>query len=86
MFVQIHPKDNVLVALRDLPKGFEVNFAGKTFALLQDVAAKHKFTIDAMPKDAEVFMYGVLVGKVNFDLQQGALIDVDNLRHASEAF
>jgi len=86
MFVQIHPKDNVLVALRDLPKGFEVNFAGKTFALLQDVAAKHKFTIDAMPKDAEVFMYGVLVGKVNFDLQQGALIDVDNLRHASDDF
>jgi len=86
LYLQIHPKDNVLVALQNLPQGFTLNFDGKTIVLEQAVAAKHKFTIDAMAKDQDIYMYGVLVGKVNYDLKSGALIDVDNLRHAADGF
>lgn len=85
-FLQIHPKDNVLVALRDLPEGYTLRFQEQAITLKRAVAAKHKFTIQAMEKDAEVFMYGVLVGKVNAALEAGELIDVHNLRHASEDF
>ena len=85
-FLQIHPKDNVLVALRDLPEGYSVTFGGESFSLLQAVKAKHKFTIHSLPKDSAVYMYGVLVGKVNHDLRQGELITTDNLRHAAEDF
>ncbi len=85
-FLQIHPKDNVLVALRDLPEGYTLRFQEQAITLKRAVAAKHKFTIEAMEKDAEVFMYGVLVGKVNAALEAGELIDVHNLRHASEDF
>ena len=86
LFLQIHPKDNVLVALQDLATGTKLNFNGKSITLLQSVAAKHKFTIDAISKDQEVYMYGVLVGKVNYDLKAGELIDVYNLRHAADDF
>ncbi|WP_293915700.1 MULTISPECIES: UxaA family hydrolase [unclassified Sphingobacterium] len=86
LFLQIHPSDNVLVALRDLQKGTLINWEGQQFELLQDVAAKHKFTISPLAADAEVHMYGVLVGKVNYALQQGELISTDNLRHAAEDF
>ncbi|PVH26580.1 UxaA family hydrolase [Sphingobacterium corticibacter] len=85
-FLQIHPKDNVLVALSDLPEGFEVNFAGQQFALRQAVKAKHKFTIEDIAQDGDVFMYGVLVGKVNVALATGELISTENLRHAAEDF
>ncbi|MDM1047590.1 UxaA family hydrolase [Sphingobacterium hotanense] len=85
-YLQIHPKDNVLVALRDLPAGYEVDFEDKQFPLIEAVAAKHKFTISDMHKDDEVYMYGVLVGKVNYDLTKGSLINVNNLRHASDDF
>jgi len=85
-FLHIHPKDNVLVALRDLPMGYRLNFKGKEIILKRNVSAKHKFTIDSMQKDAEVFMYGVLVGKVNEALDRGELLDVNNLRHAAEDF
>ncbi len=85
-YLQIHPKDNVLVALRDLPVGFRVEFGAEQFELVDAVAAKHKFTITKLAKDAEVYMYGVLVGKVNHDVDRGALIDVNNLRHASDDF
>lgn len=86
LFLQIHPKDNVLVALRDLGKGTKIQFDGKEFELLQDVKAKHKFTIAALEKDAEVYMFGVLVGKVNEALPAGKDINVKNLRHASEPY
>ncbi|HLS96514.1 MAG TPA: altronate dehydratase family protein [Sphingobacterium sp.] len=85
-YLQIHPKDNVLVALRDLPKGFVVDFEGKRFALLRDVAAKHKFTLGPMDKDAAVTMYGVLVGRLNEAVEAGELLTTQNLRHAAEDF
>lgn len=85
-FLQIHPKDNVLVALRDLDRGTEILFGDQKIILRQDVAAKHKFTTVDLQQDDEVYMYGVLVGKVNHGLQTGSLIDVDNLRHAAEDF
>src|SRR5690606_35460128 len=85
-YLQIHPKDNVLVALRDLPSGFEVEFGGQRFILREAVRAKHKFTIYPLEKDADVLMYGVLVGKMNDAVAEGVLITTDNLRHASDDF
>lgn len=85
-YVQIHPKDNVLVALQDLKQGEIITFGGSSFSLLQDVKAKHKFTVSDFPKDQEILMYGVLVGKLNVDLSKGSLITVDNLRHAADDF
>lgn len=85
-YLQIHPMDNVLVALQDLTEGTRIIFEGKEFTLKQAVAAKHKFTIQPMQQDAEILMYGVLVGKLNTNLDEGELITTENLRHASEDF
>jgi len=85
-YLQIHPKDNVLVALRDLPEGFPVDFGGEKFALREAVAAKHKFTVRPMEKDAGVLMYGVLVGKMNAAVAEGVRLTTDNLRHAAGDF
>lgn len=85
-YLQIHPMDNVLVALQDLAEGTTIVFEGNEFTLKQAVAAKHKFTIQPMKRDAEILMYGVLVGKLNADLSAGELITTENLRHASEDF
>lgn len=85
-YLQIHTKDNVLVALRDLAEGTAISFAGQEFVLREKVKAKHKFTIAAMPMDEPVYMYGVLVGKLNYALDAGALISTENLRHAADDF
>lgn len=85
-YLQIHPEDNVLVALQDLPKGTLIEWKNNNFHLLQDVAAKHKFTISPLDQDAEVYMYGVLVGKVNCAIETGALISTENLRHSADDF
>lgn len=61
--LQLNPKDNVLVALQDLRKGERVGLSGRTFTLVTDVPAKHKFATDAIPPGGAVIMYGVLIGK-----------------------
>ena len=44
-FLQIHPLDNVLVALQDMNVGEEILFDSQLFRLSTDVSAKHKFEL-----------------------------------------
>lgn len=85
-FLRIHPKDNVLVALRDLEQGTLIEFEGQSFNLTDRVAAKHKFAINTLHLDDSIFMYGVLVGKATRDIPQGGLLSTENIHHASSEF
>ena len=85
-YLRIHPKDNVLVALRDLDQGTPIEFEGLSFSLADKVAAKHKFTLNALQPDDPIFMYGVLVGKATKSIPQGGLISTENIHHASSEF
>src|SRR5690606_615327 len=83
-YLQIHPKDNVLVALRDLPSGFEVEFGGQRFILREAVRAKHKFTIYPLAKDADVLNYDDLASDMDDAAADGVLISTGYFRHASD--
>lgn len=85
-YLQIHPKDNVLVALQDLPPGTEITFENRQFRVISGVKAKHKFTIEPLREGEEVQMYGVLVGKTNRPLPQGEAITTENIHHAASDF
>src|ERR1700749_1071367 len=85
-YVQIHPKDNVLVALQNLEQGAEINFEGQTFKLTEKVDAKHKFSINALDVDDGIYMYGVLVGKATQPIPQGGPISTQTIHHASSEF
>ncbi|MGK9117795.1 UxaA family hydrolase [Olivibacter jilunii] len=85
-YLQIHPSDNVLVALQDLPAGELIHFNGDSFVLPGAVAAKHKFTIEAMAPEQEIHMYGVLVGKTNRAIGKGEAITTENIYHAANDF
>ncbi|MDD5150608.1 MAG: altronate dehydratase family protein [Flavobacterium sp.] len=86
LVIKMHPKDNVLVALTDLQKGESVLYDSETFALQDTIKAKHKFYITDMVANQEVIMYGVLVGKVQYDVAKGSLMTTDNLKHAAEPY
>src|SRR5829696_3249692 len=77
-FLKIHPKDNVLVALKDLAAGTTIKYNGREFLLKQDVKAKHKFFLDTLSAGSEVLMYGVLVGKVQKDVNLGEVMTTLN--------
>ncbi|APU94951.1 altronate dehydratase family protein [Sphingobacterium siyangense] len=84
--LKIHPKDNVLVALQDLKKGDAISFEGIQYILQEDIPAKHKFFMQDMHFGDEIYMYGVLVGKAQFDIPQGSIMNTDNTKHAAEPY
>jgi altronate hydrolase len=86
LVLKVHHSDNVLVALQPLHAGQSINFENKNYVLKSDIPAKHKFYMDDMPLGSEVIMYGVLVGKVTVSVQQGTLMNTENLHHAAEQF
>ncbi|MEM6348773.1 MAG: UxaA family hydrolase, partial [Bacteroidota bacterium] len=71
--LRIHPKDNLLVALSDLEAGYEYGDGELVFPLVERIPQKQKFTREALAKGEAVYLYGVLVGKTQTDLPQGAL-------------
>jgi len=84
--LKIHPKDNVLVALQDLKKGDTISFEGIDYILQEDIPAKHKFFMQDMRFGDEIHMYGVLVGKAQFDIPQGSIMNTENTKHAAEPY
>jgi altronate hydrolase len=86
LVVKLDTKDNVLVALTDLEKGKTVVFDNESFVLQDTIKAKHKFYMSDFKSGDAIFMYGVLVGKVEFDVTKGSLMTTDNLKHAAETY
>jgi len=85
-FIQIHPKDNVLAALSDLPQGTLIQHGDHNFRLVGKTKAKHKFTVTDLASGDEIFMYGTLVGKAIKPISQGETITTENVVHASWAY
>src|SRR3954471_9036626 len=84
--LKIHPKDNVLVALKNLAKGETISFEGEEYILQDAIGAKHKFFTLDMNQGDEVIMYGVLVGKVQNFIPRGGLMTTTNVKHAAQPY
>lgn len=84
--LKVHPKDNVLVALRDLQADEQVHFEGVNYNVTEFIPAKHKFAINTIAQGADIIMYGVLVGKAQSEIQAGGLLSTKNVKHAANSF
>jgi altronate hydrolase len=84
--LQLDPRDNVLIALSDLPSGSAVEFAGKTYVLASNVPAKHKFATVNLAHDDDVIMYGVVVGRAVKPIAAGELLTTGNIQHEAAPF
>lgn len=84
--LQIHPKDNVLVALQDLSEGVIISHEDNAYQLLEAIPAKHKFFTKNLLEGDSIIMYGVLVGKAVKSISVGERMTVDNTKHAAEPY
>ncbi|MBN8823845.1 MULTISPECIES: UxaA family hydrolase [unclassified Spirosoma] len=84
--LKVHPADNVIVALRNLSAGEQIEFDNEIYELPYTVGAKHKFvTEDRQPGDP-ITMYGVLVGKATQPIRRGEPITTFNLKHDADRY
>ena len=86
LVIEMHPKDNVLVALTQLAQGQVVEYREEQYTILETIQSKHKFYTTDLAKGASVFMYGVLVGTTQQDVVRGSLVTTANLKHAAEPY
>lgn len=74
------------MALVDLPHNEIIHHEGSIISLIQEVPAKHKFTIQNIKKGNEVIMYGNIVGRATEDIPKGCVITTQNVEHATSSF
>jgi altronate hydrolase len=86
LVAKIHPADNVLVALTDLPIGTPVTWDGATVTTTEKIPAKHKLALQPLAPGDEVTMYGVLVGRMAAPVAQGGLLTTANIKHATDSY
>src|SRR5450432_3147761 len=84
--LKLDSRDNVLVALTDLNQGESIEFSGKSYTLVSNVPAKHKFATQDLALGADVIMYGVLVGKAAKSISQGQALTTSNMQHQASDF
>jgi altronate hydrolase len=81
--LKVNPKDNVVVALMDLPAGESVHLDGTDYTVVKDIKAKHKFAAVDFEDGDYIIMYGVIVGKANRSIKKGEVVTTENVKHQS---
>ena len=77
--IKIHERDNVAIAIRDIPKGTEVLPGVVTVC---DIPQAHKIALKNIPAGGEVVRYGVVLGTMQEDMPCGGWINEKNLKMA----
>ena len=80
--LRVHPKDNVIVALRDFAAGEETGVDGEVYRLREGIAAKHKFADRELSRGDTVTMYGLTVGRAQSTIPRGGRVSRARVRHA----
>ena len=73
--IRLQANDNVVIALRDLEKGDEVD--GNT--LIQAIPRGHKLATAKIAQGENVYRYGQIIGQAKADIQPGEHVHVQNL-------
>ncbi len=66
-----------------MPEGTRISYRDRELILREPVRAKHKFTIHPVEQGGYVRMYGVVVGKAIEKIEQGRVVSLRNIRHAT---
>lgn len=83
-YIQIHPKDNVAVALADLPAGEVLHLSGRDVALREAIPVGHKIVLTDLNEQDLVIKYGYPIGHVIRRVQSGEWINEQVLKTSLE--
>ena len=76
---RVHPADNVVTALTDLPKDAVVHIDEQSVVTLSAIPFGHKMAIAPIPRGARVVKYGEAIGLATVDIAPGELVHSHNL-------
>lgn len=83
-YIQIHPNDNVAVALTDLPAGEVLHLSGRDVTLRETIPVGHKIVLTDLNEQDLVIKYGYPIGHVIRRVQSGEWINEQVLKTSLE--
>jgi altronate hydrolase len=78
--IHLHPKDNVVVALKDLKIGETTEVDGQKIRLVNDIPFGHKLAIREIAAGENVLKYGLPIGSATRNIVVGEHVHVQNLQ------
>lgn len=78
--IQIHPLDNVAVALEPLKKGETVSVNGTVCTVSEDIARGHKMALKEISAGGQIIKYGNVIALAKTDIKPGSWIHTHNAR------
>ncbi len=79
-YLQIHPGDNVAVALEPLSAGTPAEAGGTTLVLAEDIPQGHKFSLCPIAAGEQIIKYGYPIGIAKEDIRPGSHVHIHNLK------
>ncbi len=77
--IQLHPDDDVCVAVRDLKAGATLFVSGQEVPVLEAVPMGHKVAVNAVASGQPVRKYGQIIGVATGDIRRGQWVHCHNL-------
>lgn len=78
--IQIHPSDNVWIALEDVNKGDTLQLDSHSINLNEDVLRGHKIAVQRIPKGNNIIKYGFPIGQATRDIEIGDFVHSHNVK------
>lgn len=78
--IQIHPSDNVVVALAAIAKGEELIVNGQTVTALEDIPRGHKLALKDIAEGENIVKYGVAIGHATAAAPAGSWMHTHNVK------
>jgi altronate hydrolase len=78
--IRLADQDNVAVATRNLTRGVVVSVDGEELTTRDPIPFAHKVAISAIREGAQVFKYGVPIGRAKVAIEPGQHVHVHNIR------
>ncbi len=81
-YMQIHEKDNVVVAVREIPAGDTMEVNGIRVTAQEVIPAGHKMALCDIPAGGDVIKYGCRIGNAREEIREGSWVHTHNLKTA----
>ncbi len=78
--IRLSDLDNVAVATANLAKGAAVELDGRRLVVQDPIPFAHKMAIQPIEAGAQVFKYGVPIGRAKVTVEAGQHVHVHNIR------
>lgn len=77
--LHLHPRDNIVVAIRPLAKGEMIEIADARIRVPRNLALGHKLALRDISAGDDVLKYGAPIGRASCDIGAGDHVHLHNL-------